>query len=413
MEKVTVILDLGNSETRVIVETGKFQGKFRDTHMFELDNRLSTPFRLLKINMDDDKYTQNNSLVFEVKDTVLSGKEINQKVVTGLLAEYEHGMTFSSPDVSIPKYRNHHTLFNTIQALFRTLEYVKDITKTNMSLEEISKNISFDLTVLLPPEQAEQSDNNLVSDLKNIKPVHFYLPNTVIDFNISSVNIQQEGYTAFYGVFLDRRTKEPRTALAKAIMKRILLIDVGEGTTDLMLIDHMKALETTKRTFNIGGSNVKSFARYIVSKETGNTYNSSNFIDAMMTGKLEVGNTIMDISDYVNEAKYNVAYKLVEEIKEYLLATQITPSSINYVLVVGGGTMESENKNIQPLGNFIAEHFKNLTPETDFIDVNTIDTTLTLYGKDELFSARNVNILGASILTDVRDLKKVESEKND
>ncbi len=403
MEKVTIVIDLGNSQTRALIGIGAFNGKQRKSHLITLDNRVSTPFRVIKTKSDDDKYDTENSLMFNVKDQVFAGQTINQLVVSGLMAKNEYEMTYTSPDVSQPKYRNKSTLFNIIQVLYRSLEFLKENCLQDVTYESLVDNCQFSLTLLLPPEQAEQQEN-LENDLKNLRPVEFLLPSMTLKFNISSVNIQQEGYTAFYGTFIDRRTKEPRVSLMSEIMKRNLIIDVGDGTTDIMLVDQMKALESSKRTINIGGSNVRSFTRLITSKETGKSFEPSAFIDALQTGVLGVGNSSMDITQYINEAKYNVAYKIVSEIKEYLLATQIVPSSINNVLVVGGGTMQADNPVIETLGHYIHEHFKSLTPETDYIDINSIDTNITLYGADELFSARNVNVIGAGILTDLRDL---------
>ena len=405
MQKVTVILDLGNSQTRALVSTGEIDTESRKSHILQLDNRFSNPFRLISSRLDPEKYDTDNSLMFEVKDTPLNGHLISQKVVYGLLAEYEYGMTYSSPDVSIPKYRNTATVFNTINALYRTLEWIKKENNSILSISDLAQGVEFSLTVLLPPEQAVQQ-KNLIEDLKNITPVHFDMTDETIQFNVNNVTIQQEGYTAFYGTFIDRRTRKPRASLANAIIKKILLIDIGQGTTDIMIIDNMKAIESSKRTFPIGGSNVHSATRAIVSKETGLSFDTKEFVSACNTGLLDVGNTQKEISEYVNESKFNVAYKIVSEIKEYLLANQINPTSLKYVLVVGGGTMESENKDIKSLGSFIHNHFQDLTPETDLIDINTVETATLMMGKDEMFSARTVNLLGAGILTDIRELKK-------
>lgn len=403
MKNVTVNLDLGNSGTRVLVETGDFKGKVRDTKFFEMDNRLSEIIRFNGSRYDSRNFNDTNSVVFKVAGATLNGQPVNQMVAAGDIARKEFSMTYSAPDVLMPKYNNTSTMFNTIRALFRVLRYLKTFEgNEELDYSSLAVKYHFNLTILLPPEQAD-NQKTLVEDLKNMPSLEFLLPEAEIKFNIDDVSIQQEGYTAFFGALFDRRTKEPRAKFANEISKRILVVDVGEGTTDLMLVDGGVALESSKRTLNMGGANVISQARLSYSKDTNTDYARELFLPAVLTGKLTVGNQQIDVVDYINESKFMISFQLVNNIKDYLMASNIPVETISHLLIVGGGTLKAENPEIETFGKYIGDNFKKIAPSTNIIDVNEIDTNSDMFGEDPIFNARTVNVIGASILTDVRD----------
>lgn len=401
-------MDIGNSETRALVELGPFKGVQRETKYLNLSNAYARIFRLPK-NFAELDYTPDDSIVFKA-DATIGTENMSDKLWThGVYAEREHASKLSRPTASLDKFNSRYTALGIITTIYYAAKHIKEKGNIDLPLDVVINSIEWDLTLLLPPEQA-QRQTHLKEDIKGIKEVTFMLPEMTVEININRVTIQQEGYTAYYGALFDRRTKQPYTTFKSKFPERTLILDIGAGTSDFMIVQGGKAIENSKKTVNLGGNNVVAQAHKIYGSEEDLRIPESQFENAVKTGFVQSGSKDIDVVGFINEAKFNVAETLIKEIRGYLTSTQIEPTSIQNMLVVGGASLEPENEDIDVLGNILVDEFKKFAPDIDLIDINAPSEDF-VFGKDDLVTPRTVNLIGAGILTDIRDLKEASLAK--
>lgn len=404
VKKATLILDIGNSGTKALLEVGPFKGVVREfTDYFEVSNQFAQMYRAPR-NLNTNDYTKDNSVIFQTEGVRMGSIELSNRIwANGLYAEREQTRNLSKPTASLDKFNSEFTALSVIVAIYKAALILSERIDNKVPIEMLISSIEWDLTILLPPEQAIRQ-KTFKEDIQNIKNVKFFLPDMETKMNIKRVTIQQEGYTAFFGVMYDRKTKKPFTRYKDKLKKRILIIDIGGGTTDLMLVQDGKAIEISKKTVNIGGNNVVAQAHAIYSQEEDIRIIRDAFEEAVQTGKVYSGTKEIDVVDYINEAKFLVAQNLINEIREYLNATQIEPTTIQNMLVVGGGSMRPENEAIDIIGEVLIQEFKKYAPDIELIHVYPDSEDEILVEVDEFITPRTVNLIGASILTDIRDL---------
>lgn len=401
--KVTLVLDIGNSETRALVEVGPFKGVQRETSYLNLSNAFARIYRVPK-NLNTDDYTPDNSIIFTTDAQIGTDALSDKPYAHGLYAEREHTSKLARATANLDKFNSKYTALSIVTSIYHAAKEIKAKAKLEHELDAIIDSIEWDLTLLLPPEQA-QRQTQLKEDIMAIKQVNFIAPDFVANINITRVTIQQEGYTAYYGALLDRRTKQPYAIFKDKFPETTLILDIGAGTSDFMVVQGGKAIEVSKKTVNIGGNNIVAQAHKIYSSEEDLRIAEQQFEEAVRTGVVQSGTRDIDVAEYINEAKFNISETLIKEIRGYLTSTQIEPTSLHNMLVVGGASLSPDNPAIDVLGHILVEEFKKFAPDIELIDLNAPSEDF-INGKDELVTPRTVNLIGAGILTDIRDLKE-------
>ena len=91
MEKAQLILDLGNSETRVVLRVGEIMNKTRIEHKFYLSNYFSAIYEGESGIPVSEDYTEENSTVFTLNDDFKIGTGVVSRdiYVNGLMCKNE------------------------------------------------------------------------------------------------------------------------------------------------------------------------------------------------------------------------------------------------------------------------------------------------------------------------------------
>ncbi len=397
--KATLILDLGNSETRGRVQYGKTaQGKIRE-RSFNLSNR----FQLVDENYTPTgDYTPDTSFVFNV-DAVVNGKRQIGRWVNGELQEKEFFTGVLKPSALDKKYQSLTTALTYNLAVYKGL---CEIAKME-NISDISQlDITWTVVPLLPAGDLNSGSSVLEDLIRSVKELDFSFPTVKMPIKVSEVHVLPEGYSAFTAVIFDKG-RVIRKAYENIIANKefTLVIDIGAGTSDLTVIEGVKSMNSTMTTIEVGGNNVSA----IVKSRLMEIYNikptDANMIDAMTSCSVRDGARIIDISDIVEKAKGEVARSIVNGIIEFFEATQFPIKNISRILVCGGGSLSGESGKTKAMSDFVIEAFKTRSPYVEMLEIPEVvqkiegDDGISSKVKERL-NPRELNIIGASILSE-------------
>ena len=371
--KVNLVVDLGNSETRIYVLYG---GK---KAAFSLSNRF---YDLDSTYVISDEFNEDNTNIFSIEGF--------ERVATGYLVEREFSMISIRPTALDKKYESITSKFSMNYALFVAHKYLME-TYTKPA-DEI--DVTFDVTVLLPPEDIDKGAKLISELIKDIKVLNFEMPDFRKEVNIETVRVLPEGFCAYIGVLMSAglKIRESHKALIGATT---LVVDIGAGTSDFCIIKDNKVIEDTRYSCEVGGNNISQRVRKALRQDK-ISCTEQELQEAVIKGTIHDGAKELDITNIVENAKEFVASSIINEIKGFFESTQYPIRSIQYLLVCGGGTLEPENENMNALSSYLVKYMKNLSPNIALVDLPKVKTE-----EGEItVSPRRLNIMGATILTE-------------
>lgn len=394
-----LVVDLGNSSTKCKVLFGKDSstGRYRE-RKFEISNVFAPIEEGYVVSPD---YKEDTSTILKV-DTTLNGRVIKGNFCNGELQIKEKPLSTIKPSASDKKYNLDSTVLSYRLAFLQAFKAV-------MSMQRISDwtqlDLSWTVVTLLPPGDLDEGTDKIKSIIENIKSVESAFPALNLSVKLDKVKVLPEGYCAYAGVVYESGMKFRDT---HKFLKNetVLVIDIGAGTTDILLIKDNKLVQSSKYTITQGGNNVYQQVRLRL-RMKGLDLDAGVIKDGVITGSVRDGSKSVDITDYVNTAKSDIAQKIVSEIQDFLDLTDIKVRSVGYVLICGGGSMsDSTVSSIVPLSDKVIESFKQLAPNSELVSipVQTLtkeDDTGEPYKVEESISPRELNLIGASILAEV------------
>lgn len=380
-----IVLDLGNSETRVTTKFGLSSKGNPRVRMETIDNAFSRVCGLdsesgrevLDQMLHNELYTAENSRVFEHN---------GQAYCNGYMCENEFSVMAQRPGL-YDKWKSVETILALKNAFCNGYLALADFTNTDVENIEVD----WEVTMLLPADKIELGGKPMADIVRGIGELRFFMPEFTKKINVKSVKIFPEGFAAFIGVLYEdvgvvrekyRYLVEPEVST--------LIVDIGAGTTDIMLVRDGNVVSTSRFTEDIGGNNVH---RSLITAVKKKGYKISDKTARMGAerGYIKSGAMKIDIREEVAEAKREVSLKLFDSIKTYFESSMIQIQSIDYLLVVGGGTMHSDVEGIEPISNYIYQVIKDLSENTELVELPDMPDG----GK---MNPRMANIIGASIL---------------
>lgn len=340
----TILYDMGNSETRVQVLLNK---KASDIAV------IPNQFAMLPEGYAiPDTYHTDDSRVFATSEGIIA---------TGSLAAREFDAYLLKPTALQPKWESPVTGFTFLAALYKGYELLSDLTGCPVS----GLNVTWSVGVLCPPVQMSMKDK-LIDRLSGIKELSTIIPQELtIELNIESIRVFPEGISAFFAVaFNEDLTLRSQY---KGILEsaNILVVDVGAGTTDVAVIDKFRAIEGTLDTYPIGGNNVyQQVGRQL--KAEGRNISETALIESTVTGFVTDGSSRIDISDTISRVKEKIANALAGRIRSTFEFSMYDPRSLNYLLIVGGGSIEGIST---PLGEYVLRAVKSYAPNIAILEI--------------------------------------------
>lgn len=385
--KATLVVDLGNSETRVKTYFGKTASGRPMQKITQLSNmfaRFSDQQSYDNI-MANKEYNSANSRVF-----TLNG----ETYCTGLMQETEFSNYAIRPSGNVKKYKALESKLAICNAFCQGYEDIAKWTGFNPS----ELDITWNLTVLLPADDMELGAKHMAELAKSIQVIDFEMPRLKRELAIQKVNILPEGYCAFLGAVFERsgiirrgyeKVMEPDTLT--------LIVDIGAGTTDLSIVNGGRLITNSKYTEPVGGNNVEGKLRQMLRHKNIPRVSSSKITQACETGLLEQGVKRYDVHDELNLAKKEVASELVQMIKEYQDYSNVRLPDVSYILVCGGGSMTvEEDERMAPITDYIIEFLKELTDGLELLELPVVN-----YDGDYVkASPRLLNVMGAGVASE-------------
>lgn len=387
----TLVLDEGNSETRGMViyrEEGKevFRESFTRSNKFSLAKKLMKLDGTLNI---PEQYTAGSSLVFDINTNV--GNVPVQGIYTnGEVCERELYKTLIRPTAMIPKYENTTTVLSYIVGVYKAYEIIAR--RLNCNMKDL--NIAWRTYLLLPPDNMEAGKGVLIDMMKSIKSIHFLYPDITLPLNVVECDVYPEGFCAYIGVLFDKDIKI-RPDKANLTKSNVLVIDIGAGTLDLIIIENNKVVSESKKTIDYGGNQVMQYVKRELTK-AGIYLSEEDIEQGTRIGQVRNGGDILSIVSLINAGKDETAGLMVNEIRDYFEQTQYPRAKINGILICGGGALEAENRDIHTLSDDIMKFMNKLTPNASLIELpQKIDEDGVSTPE---ISTRELNLYGGTVL---------------
>lgn len=396
---VGLLLDLGNSETRVKVLTGK------KAFLFKMSNQFMP---LPSDYFVNEKYSKGGTTIFFHKGFCIAN---------GAIVDVEFNSQSMKPNGISSKTEQMVTEYSVNLALYKALTILAKEYRVPLT----SLDVTFKISLLLPPIEHEVREDELIDKVKQITKVHTITPIDLAfekEFTIASVDIYPEAVASFFGASFDE-VGNVHSPVAPPVFDKennhlildngnhlglnevennkkfaeglVLVLDIGAGTTDLATFKNMELIESSKNTFNRGGLAVESWVKLAIKKKY--MFVPQDMSEVVNTGLLRDGGVVHDVSDIVTQAKNRYAAETTQEINDYLVSQSFSPRMLRGLLVSGGGALESVRVDesgtprvVSPaMGNVMMDHIRSLAPNIEL---------MTTLGKD----LRLLNIDGLTIL---------------
>lgn len=370
---VGLVIDLGNSETRVYVLYGGKKASFT------LSNRF---YELNKDYVVPEDYLDGNTNIFSVEGL--------SRVAYGDLVNREFSAVSMRPSALDKKYSSIVSKLSLNYTIFTAYQYLSKA--YNKKMEEI--DVEFNVTILLPPSDIDYGAPLIANMIKDIKEINFEIPEISKKVKIGNVRVLPEGFCAYIGVLMKSGLKI-RENQGYLVGATTLVIDIGAGTTDFCIIKDNKVIEDTRDSFEIGGNNISQRVRKRL-KQEGLSYPDYIIQEAIQSGYVMDGAKKLDISNMVEEVKETVASNIINEIQSFFEATQYPVRSIEYLLVCGGGTVEPERDEMSALSTYLVKYMKKLSSNIALVKMPKIKVG----DKEKEVSPRRLNIMGATVLSE-------------
>jgi hypothetical protein len=370
-----LIIDLGNSSTKCKVQYGKDPntGKFYQRR-FDISNVFAPISSDYEVS---DEYNPESSTIISV-DARLNGAQIRGNFCNGELQEKEKPLTTIKPSATSRKYELDSTILSLNMAFLKASEAILAM---NHTTDFSQLDVTWNVITLLPPGDLDEGKDKMVEIIKSITEVISVYPKAGIPIKINNVIVLPEGFCAYIGLVFQEGLKV-RPEYKYLTEETILVFDIGAGTTDCLLIKNNKIVQNSKYTVNQGGNNVYQYVRRKL-KLKGIDIEDTAIRAGVVSGVIKDGSKELNITDLINEAKEEIATKIVSEFQDFIELTDIKLRSIGCLLTCGGGSMSE--KDTLALSDKLVAKAKSLAPNISAIKL-----------PDDI-SPRDLNLIGASI----------------
>lgn len=393
-----LVIDLGNSSTKCKVLFGKdpATGKYRERRV-DLSNVFAPITEDYEVSAD---YSEDTSTIIKV-DTTLNGKVIKGHFCNGELQEKEKPLCAIKPSASDKKYNLDSTALSYRLAFLHASKAIMGMSRVT---DYSQLDVAWTVVTLLPPGDIDNGKDKISKLIKDIEVVESVFPKVSIPIKVNNVIVLPEGLCAYMGVVYDKG-RLFRPAYQYLVEETVLIFDIGAGTTDCMLVKNNKLVQNSKYTVTQGGNNVYQIVRRQL-RMKGLDLDDIDIKKGIIKGFVKDGSKEISIVDLVNEAKTEVAQKIISEFQDFLDLTDIKVRSVGRVLICGGGSMaDSDVPEIKALSEKVVENFKTLSPNSELVEIPTHivhkeQPNGDIIKVEEQISPRDLNLIGACIMAE-------------
>lgn len=357
MEKVGLLIDLGNSETRVCLVR---KGIEKDFTLSNKVVKLDTDYKI------PTEYCNEKTTVFKYNDCLFAN---------GSIVEREFASKAIAPSSQQTKTEQLPTYTSLSLVFIKAYEMIA--AETGVSFEDV--DVSFDLRLLLPPSEHDKYSETLKSSVKTIKMVEVVSPICATKkVKINSLVVLPEGATAFIGCMYQSENGEMTINKANEKFQQgtVLVVDIGAGTTDIVLIKDTEVVVDSKETCQKGGNNVEALCKRRLYK-TFDYWPSAQAMQRVLTeGILEKGNETFDVVEHLNYAKESFGAELKNFIIDYLSRNDVQIRDVKGLLVLGGGTLPTVRDGVvvsPSMSEVLTNYIHELTNSIALMDIGGLN----------------------------------------
>jgi hypothetical protein len=356
--KVGVIVDLGNSETRV--------GVFINEKW--LEKNVTNSFAALEIRYALKNEYRNS------KTTILRHR--GAWYANGQLVDMEFINRELRPSSLEEKAKQISTPLSLIMILYTVHTMVSN--ELGVSMQDLELDIDF--TIALPPLEHDVSEAEMEKLVREITEIEVCSPiEWKKNISISRVRVVPEGVSAFFGAFYEERDGALVECSANQQFSQgyVLIVDIGAGTTDVALIKDTELQLESKDTFNkLGGNLVDSILQVELKKQYKVTPSKAAIREVVQTGHLTIGAKGHDVADVLSLVKRNFSQRLNNQLRTYFERISVDLMEIKGLLLIGGGGLASMfdgNVTTQPLSEYFMEYFRTLAPYCELVNTRGLN----------------------------------------
>lgn len=377
--KAGLLIDFGNSSTRVILLSGN--KKYR----YDMSNRFAELPSGYQIN---NKYINGKSSVLLTNGAYFANGELAEREFSG--KELRPSSLQSKTEQLTTELTIHLAIIKALNILTQTYNVPVD-----------ALDVTFTVSALLPPLDHEVNEERLADMFRKVTEVSSLVP-----FGMTKtvkieeeVSVHSEAVAAFFGAFYqeDGVVENPQNEgksvdngdvlvldngkhivlsevenNKKFMQGYVLVLDIGAGTTDIALFSNMELIESSKDTFNRGGNTVKSIVSNEIRKRYGYAPTQQMMEDVIRSGKLAESGEFHDVSDIVTSAKEQYSQATMEDIRQYLERMSVALPIVKGLLVAGGGalaTVDEHGNELSPsMSKVLIQYLKTLAPRLEALD---------------------------------------------
>lgn len=380
-------IDYGNSSTRVNIAYKDKSGGFH-TSIHTLSNRYGYLDENTLYVTEVPDYTEKNSKVFRTKHDI---------VCVGKICESECGTAIVKPTSTDKKFDSKFSEYATRLALMQGYMILSQA--FGEPIEDL--DVTWHMAVCLPAYDMQAGKEKMKELIMNIDTIDFIIPDVQKKINIDagSIKVGPEGVAAFIGTVF----AEPgvfRYKMKAVASKKVLVIDMGDGTTDISLTEGTMASNTSLHSIQLGGSTITHHLKKEMEQRYGTNFSLDAMQKASITGELQIGNRTIDITKDVERIRRRVALSVANEIKGYFDSLAVHIGEINYILLCGGGAMPQQGEShMKSYVDFVKEALHNMMNFADFLEMPIVKQKDTKGKEEEVpLNPRLLNVLGLNII---------------
>lgn len=376
-----IVIDMGNSETRVLVQSGIGRSgliKQQLTTVSNIFSQISPDYEV------PENYSEEDTVVFETAD--------GEFYANGMLVEREFSMSALRPTALDPKPTSKVTMLTIQRAFLEGYRLLSNMYRCSLKSLDVTWNVTF----LLPPNDIATGAKTLYGRIMGLEEINFKLPNFSTKLKINSVKAYPEGFAAYIGTVM-RRGRIISDTHKHLLSSKTLVVDIGAGTTDFFVIEGMETIDSTRLTLPYGGNNI--IARVKQALLSKNIQLPNKEIEkGVIEGKIKDGRNVINLAKSLAIFKTEVANTLIDGLTSYLEGNGYPVRSIENLLVVGGGSLASQVEGVESLSTYLVDRLKDFAPNIELV---TFQENLDEDGNQEVeTNPRLLNVLGAGVLAE-------------
>lgn len=387
--KINLVVDLGNSQTRAAV-IGK-EGLIKPIReYFVLENAYHIYKHKDGFNLAG--YEGSGSVIFKAnnsKDSVM--------YTTGSISKEYVGK--EQPTGLTTKYKANTTEIGLARTMIEALTIVAK--QEGKTVSEIAQVIEVNLIVLVPPLEVASALTHFEQKYAKGMYIGVAFPESLAlgaNIKINNVKVLNEGLMGYMAATIDYTKMNNRELKYDITKSEVLVLDIGAGTTELMLINNNKMVENSRTTLRIGGLNVINKAKGYIEEMHEISISNEQAREAAITGYLTIGRKQIDVIDIINNTRAEVAEATVNDINNYLSGMTIPLTSVTDILVFGGGAIKAKGTGLKSIDSYIQQTLTDYAVGAEIVDLSDyidkeVDERIT--GDVLTFNERTLNIIGA------------------